>query len=435
MEITMPCGGQEIKIRIPDKNVLSFLEPTVAPGIKDVNSAIRKALENPIGSKRLSEIAKPSSKVALLLDSWKRPTRHWMFLPAVVDELKKAGVRDENIKMISANGMHRNSTKEEREKKVGKEWLERFKYVEHNRSSQVKFVGITRRAANPVWINADVIEADVKIAIGNIGFNILPGYSGGAKMICPGLASVDTINYNHRLDLSSETRSGSIDPNPCRIDLEEMGYLAGLDFIVNAIHSRDGEVVAVVAGHFIDAHRAGAKICASIYMKEVPGKADILVASANPRYTIGGAPIDDLPWAAMMTEKVVRPGGTMIFSHLSPDPKHPIVHTNCPYADDCESLFLACRPDPEQVLIDICRCKIPGWFSLVYAVSRIMTEKDIVVVNPHFNKRILAGSGWKWAPSMQEAIDSALAKYGPDAKVIVAPYGGRMTFPKIKGEE
>jgi hypothetical protein len=64
-----------------------------------------------------------------------------------------------------------------------------------------------------------------------------------------------------------------------------------------------------------------------------------------------------------------------------------------------------------------------------------MTEKDIVVVNPHFNKRILAGSGWKWAPSMQEAIDSALAKYGPDAKVIVAPYGGRMTFPKIKGEE
>jgi len=172
MEIVMPCGGRDIKIKIPDKNVLAFLEPTVVPGLKDVNGAIKKALENPIGSKRISEMAKPSSKVALLLDSWKRPTRHWMFLPAVVDELKKAGVRDENIQMVSANGMHRNSTKEEREKKVGKEWLERFKYVEHNRSSQVKFVGITKRAANPVWINADVIEADVKIAIGNIGFNI-----------------------------------------------------------------------------------------------------------------------------------------------------------------------------------------------------------------------------------------------------------------------
>lgn len=434
MEVTLPCGGEDIKVNVPDKNIIAFLEPSIVPGLDDVDAAIRKALENPIGSKRLSEIAKPSSKVALLLDSWKRPTKHRLFLPAVVDELKKAGVKESNIKMISANGMHRNATREEREKKVGKEWLERLPYVEHNRSSAVKFVGVTRRAANPTWVNAEVMEADVKVAIGNIGFNILPGYSGGAKMICPGLASVDTINYNHRLDLSSETRSGSIDPNPCRIDLEEMGYLAGLDFIVNAIHNRDGQVVSVVAGHFIDAHRAGAKICASIYMKEVPSKADILVASANPRYTLGGAPIDDLPWAAMMTDKVVRPGGTMIFSHLSPVPEHPIVHANCPYADECESLFLACRPDPEQVLLDICRCKLPGWFSLVYVVSRIMTEKDIVVVNPHFNEQVLAGSGWKLALSMQEALDSALSRYGSDAKVIVAPYGGRMIFPVIKGE-
>ena len=435
MEVTLPCGGENLKVNIPDKNVLAFLEPSVVPGLEDVDGGIRKALENPIGSKKLSEIAKPSSKVALLLDSWKRPTKHWMFLPAVVDELKKAGVKDQNIKMISATGMHRDSTKEEREKKVGKEWLERFTYVEHNRTSPVKFVGVTRRAANPTWINADVMEADVKVAIGNIGFNILSGYSGGAKMICPGLASVDTINYNHRLDLSSETRSGSIEPNPCRMDLEEMGGLAGLDFVVNAIHNREGQVVAVMAGHFIDAHREGAEMCASIYMKEVPDTCDILVASANPRYTIGGAPIDDLPWATMMTERVVRPGGTMIFSHLSPDPKHPIVHTNCPYADGCEELFLACRPDPEQVLLDICRLKIPGWFSLVYVISRIMAEKDIVVVNPHFDEKILSGTGWKWAPSMQEAVDSAFARYGPDAKVIVAPYGGRMTFPMIKGQD
>jgi len=64
-----------------------------------------------------------------------------------------------------------------------------------------------------------------------------------------------------------------------------------------------------------------------------------------------------------------------------------------------------------------------------------MTEKDIVVVNPRFNEKMLKGSGWKLASSMQEAVDSALVKYGPDAKVIVAPFGGRMTFPVIKGEE
>ena len=85
-------------------------------------------------------------------------------------------------------------------------------------------------------------------------------------------------------------------------------------------------------------------------------------------------------------------------------------------------------------MLDICRCKIPGWFSLVYVISRIMSEKDIVVVNPHFTEKVLEGSGWKWAPSAQEALDSALARYGADAGVIVAPFGGRMTFPVIPGE-
>jgi nickel-dependent lactate racemase len=423
----MPCGGEDLRVEVPDRNVLAFLLPTDVPALADVDGAVRAALAHPEGSTRLSDLAASATTVALLLDSWKRPTKHYMILPAVLDELRRAGIKDDNVKLVFGNGVHRHATRQELEGKLG-EFIERFEIVQHNRTSPTAFVGITKKAANPVWINAEAAKADLKVAVGNIGFNILAGYSGGGKMICPGIASFETINLNHRLDLSPAAMSGEIEQNPVRIDLEEMARLAGLDFIVNVVHNRHGQIVHVVAGDPIDAHRAGVGMAAHTYRKPIPERADIYLASANPRYTTGGAPIDDLPWAVLMADRAVRPGGTMILAHKSPWPEHPYVHAKCPFFKECEHAFMSARPDPEQVLLDICRGEIPGWISCVYMVSKIMTEKDVLVVNPHFTEEGLRGSGWQYQKSVEAALDEAFAKHGRDAKVIVAPFGGRMTL-------
>lgn len=427
MEITMPCGGEDLKIEVPDRNVMAVLLPTDVPPLTDVDGAVRAALAHPVGSPRLSDLAKPASRVALLLDCWKRPTRHYLILPAVIDELHAAGVKDENIKFILAAGVHRNATREETEAKLG-DFANRYEVVHHNRESPCAFVGITSKTANPVWINEEAVKADLRVAVGNIGFNILAGYSGGGKMICPGVASYETINLNHRLDLSPASSSGEIEHNPVRTDLEEMARLAGLNFIVNVVHNRLGQIVHVVAGDLIGAHRSGIEVAAHTYRKPIPERADIYLASANPRYTKGGAPVDDLPWAVLMADRAVRPGGTMIFAHNSPCPEHPYVHDKCPYFKECEHAFMSARPDPEQVLLEVCRGEIPGWISCIYKVSKIMTEKDVMVVNPHFTERGLKGSGWLYQKSLESALGEAFAKHGRDAKVVVAPFSGRMTL-------
>ena len=427
MEITMPCGGTDLKVEIPDRNVMAVLLPTDVPALADVDGAVRAALARPMGTPRLSELAKPSSRVALLLDCWKRPTRHFMILPAVLDELHAAGVKDENIKFVFAAGVHRNATRAEEEAKLG-EFAGKYEVVHHNRNSPCTFVGITRKTANPVWINSEAAKADLRVAIGNIGFNILAGYSGGGKMICPGISSYETINLNHRLDLSPASMSGAIEENPVRGDLEEMARLAGLDFIVNVVHNRNGQVVHVVAGDPINAHRSGVEIAAHTYRKPIPERAHIYLASANPRYTVGGAPVDDLPWAVLMADRAVRPGGTMILAHHSPWPEHPFVHANCRYFGECERAFMSARPDPEQVLLEVCRGELPGWISCIYKVSKIMTEKEVMVVNPHFTEEGLRGSGWRYQKSIESALEAAFAKHGKDAKVLVAPFGGRMTL-------
>ena len=149
MEITMPCGGTDLKVEIPDRNVMAVLLPTDVPALADVDGAVRAALARPMGTPRLSELAKPSSRVALLLDCWKRPTRHFMILPAVLDELHAAGVKDENIKFVFAAGVHRNATRAEEEAKLG-EFAGKYEVVHHNRNSPCTFVGITRKTANPV---------------------------------------------------------------------------------------------------------------------------------------------------------------------------------------------------------------------------------------------------------------------------------------------
>ena len=115
-EIPFLYGKEEINVSCPEKNILSVVAPGAIPKGKNEEELVRNALKNPIGSKPLTKIAKPGDKVAIVTDDHARPFVGWKMMPLILEELKTAGVRDEDITIIMGSGTHRPCTQEECER-------------------------------------------------------------------------------------------------------------------------------------------------------------------------------------------------------------------------------------------------------------------------------------------------------------------------------
>ena len=236
----IPTGrdSEFMDVEIPDKNVICHGVPRKMKGINDVKRETKKALENPIGAPRLSQIAKQDSKVSILVDDITRPTPAHQLLPSIVEELSAAGVRDDRIKLVVACGLHRAMTPEEIERKVGSDMVRRFPPICHNGSSEseLTYIGESSRGT-PVWINKQVAGSDVIIGVGGILLHQFAGYGGGAKIILPGICGRKTVTYNH--NMVNEGGVPGVLENQVRLDMEEIARMVGLslkvDVVMNAL--------------------------------------------------------------------------------------------------------------------------------------------------------------------------------------------------------
>ena len=189
VDVWLPYGRTDVCIRIPARNFLGSINPKELPGAPDAKAEVERALNAPIGSKKLREIAKPDCKVAIVVDD---ATRHapteTMILP-VLAELNAAGVKDENVTVIFGTGTHRAVTNEEARRLIGEEACKRVKAVSHNfRAADLVYVGTTKTHGNKIHLNRTFVEADVKILLGDVGFHYYAGYGGGRKSVLPAVA-------------------------------------------------------------------------------------------------------------------------------------------------------------------------------------------------------------------------------------------------------
>ena len=440
--ISIPNGPEDLVVNVPDKNLLQVIMPAETPA-KDPIDAITRALQNPIGAKRLSEIAGPDTEVAFVVDSWNRPTNHGLILPLAIEELKKAGVKEESIKVIIAPGVHKKTNEEELKRKFG-DFMSRFtsqgghiRLIQHQRNSPMTYFGITSYGT-PVWVNSEAVKSDLMIGVGQIAFNPGSGFSGGGTIVCPGMASYESIWADHRLQLMISDRdprkggdgllAGAGFYTIRRDNQEELAQMVGMNYIINVVHNRKGEIVDAFAGDLVEAHREGAKLAREVWGATVPsGQADILVTSAHPRHTPSAAPITDVGFGLRLTHGAVKKGGTIIISHHSPWKEHPICHYGCPFWKECEEIWFSHSLGPEEILKRIILGKTPNWHVMSYSYAKALAENEVYFYNPLFTPELTQRGGMKYAASMQEALDKALKTHGPDAKVIVIPYGGRMS--------
>lgn len=229
-------------------------------------------------------------------------------MPLLLDELYAAGAKAENITVVLALGSHRNHTEEEKKHLVGERCYSEVSVVDSDVNDCIS-LGRTAQGT-PIDFDRSVVEADFRIALGNVEFHYFAGYSGGYKALMPGVSTHDAIQENHSMMVDERACAGNMKDNPVRDDINEAGSKLGLDFIVNAVLDEHKNIVYAATGDVFQAHQNACDYLDKMYRCPIPQKADIVIVSQ------GGAPKDanlyQTQKALDNSKHAIKPGGTII---------------------------------------------------------------------------------------------------------------------------
>ncbi len=418
MRLSFGYGDGEQIVTLPDQNVLEILTPNVVELGLTGQEAVADALQNPIGTPRLSQIVKPGEKIAVATSDMTRPMPSYLVMPLLLDALYEAGVKPEDITLVFALGSHRKHSAAEMEKLAGARAFSEIRCVDSDPADCVH-LGETKNGT-PVDITRVVAQADRRICLGNIEFHYFAGYSGGAKAIMPGVSTRAAIQKNHSRMVEQAAHAGKLAGNPIREDIEEAAALCGIDFIVNVVLDEHKKIIRAVAGDAVLAHRAGCAFLDKLYLKKISTRADIVLVSQ------GGAPKDlnlyQTQKALDNAKHAVKRGGIVIL----------IGSCREGLGEETFERWMTESPSP-QSMIERIRCDFQLGGHKAAAIAMVLETADIYLVSelqPDFVKDIFLVP----FATAQAALDAAFAKCGRDATVISMPYGGS-TLPQVIDQE
>lgn len=413
VKIELRYGINKLIVKLKDKNFAGLIRPKRLLVKRNWQSLIMNALKNPIKSTSLDHLVEKDDKVAFLVSDITRPCPSRILIPPLVKELRKIGVKYDNMSIVFATGTHRSHTWKEKISLVGSNIASKIKLYDHNcRDENIfKYLGKTSRGTE-VEINRFVLNHDFVIGIANIDLHWFVGYSGGSKSLMPGVASFNSIVMNHSLMLQPGAEPGKITGNPVREDIEEASSMGKLDFIINVILNEEKEIVKVVAGDPIKAHRAGIPVVDEMYKVELQEKADIVIASA------GGFPKDINLYQAQKALdnafRAVKDYGVII---LVAECRDGLGGENTPFKK-----WLLEASKPEDIIERIKSEFVLGGHK-AYGIAKVAIKHKIILVSS------LSDEDARRAfmipkRTLKEALNEAFNYTGRDASIIVMPYAG-----------
>jgi lactate racemase len=270
-------GDKPITVNFPSSWDIVVVGEKNIPALTD-NQIIEK-INNPIGSPRLLDLASKRNRIAIIIDDITRPTPTDKLIPFILEELKQAGVNEDSIIIVVASGTHKSASREDIIKKVGENIAHRIKVIPHDCRQNLVYLGKSSRGT-PIHVNQTVMECDLKIGVGGIYPHTGAGFSGGAKIVMPGVCGIETARYTHYYIKGAHQR-GKLESD-FRLELEEIASRIGLDFIVNVVLNQERDIAGLFAGDRILAHRQGAKLATELYYTNPVDDADIIIADMYP---------------------------------------------------------------------------------------------------------------------------------------------------------
>ena len=409
--VELRYGAQRLELRLPEANLAGVFMPQPVEPCRDLPAEIKRALAEPFDCPPLSSLAQPGETVVILVEDHTRPTPTADLLPPVLEALARAGVREADITIMITHGTHRLSTDQEVERIVGAGPSRRLRIVQHRCNDQDNqvYVGLTSRGT-PVWANRLVVDADRRIGIGYIGPSPYAGYSGGWKLIVPGVAALDTINANHSMVPLGFRRPGCVEL-PTRLDIEEAAAMVGMDLVLDVVLCQDEQVARAFAGTPDGVFHAGLALSRRVYEVACPGELDIAIAAGYP-YDL------DLYQAVRAIEyadAAVRAGGSIVLVASCPDGVG---------GDDFYQLMSESSSKPDDFLRAVVRRNGMVTFSVLgYCLARIKQEKSLYLMTEGIAEGEAEAMGFRPLTALQRGVDALLEEYGPKARVAVFPMG------------
>lgn len=308
LDLTFPASWQVRTYPMADA-------PDIGP------EGIERALSDPIGAPTIEEVARGKRSAVVVVDDISRPTPASRFLPGILRRLQAAGIDEDHTRIILAVGSHRPMLKDDMLKKLGPEVCERIEVFNHHTYENLADLGKSSRGT-PIHINRFYLEAEVRIGIGCITPHGGPGFGGGAKIVLPGIAGIETLAWNHR---AGGLKGGLaiVEGNEVRADMEEIAQRVGIDLIANVVPNSRRGIAGLFVGHVIAAHRAGVELARRVYATRLPEEpVDVVVTNSYPKDTDfmqAGMAMQVLASARQRGREVLKPGGTVVITTASPE--------------------------------------------------------------------------------------------------------------------
>jgi nickel-dependent lactate racemase len=309
MKVRLAYGAGGLEVDLPEERT-TVVEPAYHAGAEDEQAVLRRALQEPVSGPPLSELAREGMKVAISMCDGTRAQPREKMIPAVLEQL---GVPDEDVVILVATGTHRGNTAEEIRAMLGDEVVERVRVVNHDARDKdtLVFLGEHGRGV-PVWINREWVEADLRITTGFVEPHFFAGFSGGPKLVTPGLAGLDTVLVLHNAARIGDPNAtwGVLDGNPVHEDIRAACGAAPPHFTFDVILNREQRVIEAFAGELGPMHAAACQAAREFAMQQVPEPFDVVVTSNS------GYPLDQNLYQAVKgmsaAAKVVKPGGLIV---------------------------------------------------------------------------------------------------------------------------
>lgn len=408
MKVDLPYGDSFTRVALPPESRIIIPEPV--PGVADIRSEVRRALDCPIGTRPLQELAAGCQDVVIVINDITRPAHSDILLAELLVDLSRAGIMDDQITVVIACGNHRPNTREEISGMIGPDLAARLRVVNHDCEDKANLTRMGETDSGlPVWINSLVAGASFKILTGLIMPHHGAGYSGGRKSLMPGVAGLQTLNQHHSLPIRPyHPAFGWMKGNAFHEEAVKVARTVGIDFILNVVKNTCGQVVEAVAGELEAAHEYGVAKCEKNWQLELPHPYDIVVVSP------GGFPRDiDLHQsqkAMSAAEMVIAEGGVIV---LIAECRDGIGK----YAD-----WLKQAATPGEVIKRFeCEGFTKDHSSKAFMCARALEHHTVIFYCSGIDAAELEQMFFQPAPSAQAAIDEALGRKGPAARVLVMP--------------
>jgi len=415
MQFTLDYGKTGLCVDIPDANVVGPLTIREVPPLDNAAEVLRRKLNAPTKAKPLAVLARGRKDACILICDITRPVPNELILSELLPVLEAAGIPREKILILIATGLHRPNEGNELVELVGQHIAHNYRVENHHGKilDEHTFLGNSPRGV-PAWIDSRYVNADLKVTTGLIEPHLMAGYSGGRKLICPGIAALETVKVWHGPQFLEHPKAdcGFLEGNPVHEENTAIAKMAGCDFIVNVTLDKDRRVTSIVAGDMEAAFLEGVRFCEQVVKAHVPAPCDVVVTSS------AGYPLDTTFYQAVKgltgVLPIVKQGGTIVIAaSLSEGIGSP----------EFQQLF------QDNTSLEEFMHRILGkdYFVMdqwqLEELAKVRRKAKVKFVTNGLPAETINGLFVESAASVESAVAEALAEHGPDARVAVVPKG------------